>query len=168
MNPRNRLVDQIMEVMECAFDPAFGEAWNRRQVADALVLASTHALVLDKRGNIIASSDRTGHGEWSAQDEAGSPAGFVLTRHAADEEELLLIGVVPSCRRRGLGQMLIDRMFDAARARGATRIFLEMRRGNPAINLYRKVGFEPIGERPNYYRLANGSCVDAITFGRSI
>jgi len=64
--------------------------------------------------------------------------------------------------------MLIDRLFDAARARGASKIFLEMRRGNPAVNLYRKVGFEPIGERPNYYRLANGSRVDAITFGRSI
>jgi ribosomal-protein-alanine N-acetyltransferase len=168
MNPREQLVDQIMEVMEAAFDPAFGEAWNRRQVADSLVLPSTHALVLDADGNVIASSDRTGHGEWSAQDDASSPAGFVLTRHAAGEEELLLIGVVPRCRRRGLGQMLIDRLFDAARARGATRIFLEMRRGNPAINLYRKVGFEPIGERPHYYRLANGSRVDAITFGRSI
>jgi ribosomal-protein-alanine N-acetyltransferase len=47
-------------------------------------------------------------------------------------------------------------------------MFLEMRRGNPAINLYQKVGFEPIGERPNYYRLANGERADAITFGRSI
>lgn len=168
MNPRDRLVDQIMEVMEAAFDPAFGEAWNRRQVAEALVLPSTHALVMDGAGNVIGSSDRAGHGEWSARENALDPAGFVLTRHAAGEEELLLIGVAPACRRRGLGQMLIDRLFDAARARGATRIFLEMRRGNPAVNLYRKVGFEPIGERPDYYRLADGKRVDAITFGRSI
>ena len=168
MTPREALVDQIIAVMDAAFDPAFGEAWNRRQVADALVLPSTHALVVDGDGQVIGSSDRAGHGEWSARENPGDPAGFVLTRHAAGEEELLLIGVIPACRRRGLGQMLIDRLFDAARARGATKIFLEMRRGNPAVNLYRKVGFEPIGERPNYYRLANGSRVDAITFGRSI
>ena len=30
-------IDRIMEVMALAFDPAFGEAWTRRQVVDALM-----------------------------------------------------------------------------------------------------------------------------------
>ncbi|MBV7266657.1 GNAT family N-acetyltransferase [Erythrobacter ani] len=156
MNESLCLVDPIMAVMESAFDPAFGEAWNRRQIADALAMPSTHALVIDEGGRIVG------------RDNEGSPAGFVLTRHAADEEELLLIAVMPEYRKRGLGKLLIDQFFAAAKARGTTRVFLEMRRGNPAIELYRKTGFEPIGERPNYYRLANGSRVDAITFGCSI
>lgn len=147
-----------MAVMEVAFDPAYGEAWNHRQVADALTVPSTHALLVDAEGNLLC-------------DDSGSvavPAGFVLTRHVLDEEELLLIAVVPGARRRGIGAALIERLLAAARARGTTRIYLEMRRGNPAVRLYSKFGFEPIGERKNYYRMANGERIDAITFGRSI
>ena len=152
------LLDRIMAVMETAFDPAYGEAWNRRQVADALSMPSTHALVVDADGAIIAGEGTT----------ARAPAGFVLSRHVLDEEELLLIAVVPGCRRRGVGETLINHLFHAARGRGITRIYLEMRRGNPAFHLYRKLGFTPIGERPNYYRMANGERIDAITFGCSI
>jgi len=38
-------IDRIMAVMEAAFDPAYGEAWNRRQVSDALLLPNTHYLL---------------------------------------------------------------------------------------------------------------------------
>lgn len=156
MTPCPRLVDRIMTVMQAAFDPAYGEAWNRQQVSDALALPSTHALVVDAAGEPVDDGSDS------------APAGFVLTRHVLDEEELLLIAVVPGARRRGVGAALIDRLFSAASARGVTRIFLEMRRGNPAIHLYQKLGFEPIGERRNYYRMANGERIDAITFARSI
>jgi len=149
------LVDAIMHVMEAAFDPAFGEAWNRRQVSDALLLPSTHALLVNASGALI-------------EENYPQAAGFVLSRHAADEEELLLIAVLPQYRARGLGQTLIDRLLDTACSRGVTRIFLEMRRDNPAIHLYRKVGFEPIGERANYYKMADGKRIDAITFARSL
>ncbi|MEM7689958.1 MAG: GNAT family N-acetyltransferase [Pseudomonadota bacterium] len=144
-----------MRVMEASFDPAYGEAWNRRQVSDALTLPSTHALVVDAQGALIETGD-------------GAPAGFVLSRHAADEEELLLIAVAPEARMRGLGQILIDHLFEAAAARGVKKVFLEMRRGNPALQLYQKVGFEPVGERPNYYKASDGTRIDAITFGRSV
>ncbi|MEE4540270.1 MAG: GNAT family N-acetyltransferase [Erythrobacter sp.] len=160
MNPCPTLVDQIMVVIDSAFDPHFGEAWTRRQIADALVLPSTHALLIDGAGEVIAHPSRALR--------CAEPAGFVLTRQALDEEELLLIAIAPPFRRRGLGAALIDRLFDAARARGTCRIVLEMRRENPAVHLYKKLGFEPIGERREYYRLADGSRADAITFSRSI
>ncbi|NCP12983.1 MAG: GNAT family N-acetyltransferase [Sphingomonadales bacterium] len=153
-----------MAVMEAAFDPAYGEGWNRRQVADALTLSSTHAVVVDADGKPILDRDDGSSGSGASQ----TPAGFVLTRHVLDEEELLLIAVIPGARRRGVGAALIELLFTAAQMRGVTRIFLEMRRGNPAIELYRKFGFEPIGERRNYYRMANGERIDAITFARSI
>lgn len=158
MTPSAAHINRIMAVMEAAFDPAYGEAWNRRQIAEALALPSTHALVVDADGAPIPD----GPGQ------SATPAGFVLTRHVLDEEELLLIAVVPEFRQRGIGSLLIDRLFITARARGITRIYLEMRRGNPAVHLYRKLGFEPIGERRHYYRMANGERIDAITFGRSI
>lgn len=157
-SPDPVLIDGIMVVMEAAFEPAYGEAWNRRQVSDALTLANTHALVIDATGAPI-SANAAG---------AAEAAGFVLTRHVLDEEELLLIAVAPHARLRGVGAMLIEQLFAAARTRGTERIFLEMRRGNPAVHLYRKFGFEPIGERHNYYRMANGERVDAITFACSI
>ena len=150
------LTDGIMHVMEAAFDPQFREAWNRRQISDALVLPSTHALIVNSDGELLE--------EGTAQ----VPAGFLLSRHAADEEELLLIAVRPEMRGRGLGQSLIDQLFAAAKARGVATIFLEMRRGNPAIHLYQKAGFEPIGERRNYYKTSDGNLIDAITFSRPI
>ena len=157
MTPSPDLVERIMTVMDAAFDPAYGEAWNRRQITDALAMPSTHALVIDAEGQPICDG--------RADAPPAVPAGFVLTRKGADEEELLLIAVLPEHRRRGLGETLIRLLFEEARMRGTTRIFLEMRKGNPAVHLYEKVGFEPIGKRPNYYRLASGGRVDAITFG---
>ncbi len=155
MKLRTHLVDGIMDVMGEAFDPVYGEAWNRRQIGDALSMPNTHALIVDSEGQLVENS-------------GAEAAGFVLTRHAPGEEELLLIAVLPQHRGKGLAQVLIERLFDSAKERGAARIYLEMRRGNPAVHLYEKVGFEPIGMRPNYYRTANGERIDAITFGRSI
>lgn len=154
--PDPALLDRIMAVMAVAFDPAYGEAWTRRQVAEALTLPSAHALVVDADGVVVPDAS------------AAAPAGFVLSRHVLDEEELLLIAVAPGARRRGVGTALITQLFEVARKRDVTRIFLEMRRGNPAVNLYHRLGFEPIGERRNYYRMENGERIDAITFGRTI
>ncbi len=143
-------LDRIMAVMEAAFDPAYGEAWTRRQIADALLLPGTHYLLI--------GADGAAPGE-------GEPAvGFALTRGAVDEEELLLIAVLPELRRRGIGNALLQRVISEARDRGATRLFLEMREGNPAESLYRRNGFAPVGRRRNYYRRVSSGALDAITF----
>ena len=146
-------LDRIMAVMQAAFDPAFGEAWTRQQVGDALVLPNTHYL--------LAGAD----GRAPAEGEAA--VGFVLSRGAADEEELLLIAVDPRHRGRGIGATLLERFAAAARSRGATRLFLEMRAGNPAETLYRRHGFAPVGRRKAYYRRGSGGPLDAITFATS-
>ena len=145
-------VDRIMAVMEAAFDPAYGEAWNRRQVSDALMMPNTHYLLVDAQGREPAD---------------GSPAaGFVMSRGAVDEEELLLLAVHPRDRGRGLGTALLRRYIDAAEARGVTKLYLEMRDGNSAESLYLRAGFVPIGRRRNYYRNAALGPLDAITYVR--
>jgi len=150
-------VDRIMAVMACAFDPAFGEAWTRRQVEDALVLGNCHYLLAGPGGSPI-----------SANLAVDATTGFAMTRSSCEEEELLLIAVVPEARRQGIGDQLLARFISEAKQRGATRLLLEMRRGNAAEALYRRHQFVPVGLRKNYYRKLDGLRIDAITFARDL
>lgn len=143
-------VDRVMAVMQAAFEPEYGEAWNRRQVEDALLLGNCHYLLADAAG--------------LEPEEDGPVAGFSLSRMGYEEEELLLFAIAPQFRRRGAGAVLLSRFAEAAKSRGAKRLLLEMRRGNPAESLYRAHGFEQIGVRPNYYRAPSGPRIDALTF----
>ena len=144
-------IDAIMRIMEAAFDPQWGEAWNRNQVASALTLANTHATLIALEG--------------TAPLDPVDAHGFAVVRAAPGEEEILLIAVAPMARRRGLGSGLIAMLVAAASLRGAERLFLEMRENNPARSLYERHGFTPIGRRRNYYDLGDGARMDAITFG---
>jgi ribosomal-protein-alanine N-acetyltransferase len=142
-------LDAVMAVMESSFDPHWREAWTRTQVRDSLAMPSTFLLLADAAGEAI---------------EDGPAAGFVLSRQALDEEELLLVAVRPELRGHGLGTRLLANYFAAAQRRGVRRIFLEMRANNPAHRLYSRCGFAPIGTRPRYYLAADGQAIDAITF----
>jgi ribosomal-protein-alanine N-acetyltransferase len=143
-------VDRIMHVMEVAFDPAFGEAWTRGQIESALLVGNCRIRLVDACGREPA--------------EGLAAAAFSLVRSVAGEDELLLIAVDPAHRRRGLATRLLDMVIEDSRSRGSIRIHLEMRRGNPAEQLYLARGFVPVGVRPNYYRGPSGERIDAITF----
>ena len=145
-------VDGIMHVMQVAFDPVYGEAWNRRQISDALTFQHNHFLLLDSAGRVPRRVEDT--------------AGFTLSRQVVDEEELLLIAVAPQARGRGVGSALMRKFIAEATARGSTRLFLEMRDGNPAEALYLAHNFEPAGRRINYYRSGTIGPLDAITYVR--
>ncbi|MGB3796090.1 MAG: GNAT family N-acetyltransferase [Alteraurantiacibacter sp.] len=147
-------LDAIMAVMEKAFDPRYGEAWNRRQVSDSLILRNVHYTLIDPSGTDDADLDNV--------------TGFALTRQVLDEEEILLIAVLPSERDAGVGKQLLAEVINRARARLVSRIFLEMRDGNSAEHLYRRFGFLKIGQRKGYYRGAVGGPLDAITFAKEL
>ena len=149
-------VDAIMRVMGRAFDPQFGEAWNRRQLSDALVLGTCRYGLIADDGTICAGPD---------DEQPGAPiAGFFLARQALDDEELLLFAIDRAWRRRGLGGRLLDHFCRSSAALGMRRIFLEMRAGNPAARLYESRGFHMVGKRPAYYRGADGVRYDAVTY----
>ena len=51
-------------------------------------------------------------------------------------------GVVPGCRRRGLGHLLVAKALDGFRLAGLRRAYLEVTAENTgAVRLYREMGF---------------------------
>lgn len=148
------VLDGVMQIMSRGFDREYNEAWTRKQVSDMLAMPSGHLIAVDRDG-------------WRIE-TAGRVAGFALSRAVPGEEELLLVVVDPDHRERGLGAKLIALLVGAARRRGAERLFLEMREGNPARGLYERVGFHPIGRRKQYYRTRSGHRLDAITFALAL
>lgn len=143
-------VDRIMSVMERAFSAEFGEAWNRRQVCDALLMGNCRYGLIGIGGEETIASDQ-------------DTAGFFMSRTVLDEEELLLFAIIPDHRRKGLGHLLLSRFLASSKQAGISRVFLEMRKGNPAALLYEAHGFQEIGVRPAYYRTPDGNRIDAIS-----
>jgi ribosomal-protein-alanine N-acetyltransferase len=142
-------LDAVMTVMSSAFGRRYGEAWTRSQLAGILPMGGV-SLVLAR--------------------ESGSDAilGFCLSRTVADESELLLLAVVPTHHRRGVGGRLLDDFMNRARDKGVTRVHLEVRDGNPAVTMYRNAGFSPVGKRRNYYHAPDGARFDAITLAHQL
>lgn len=88
----------------------------------------------------------------------GGIRGYAILMPAADEAELLTIGVAQAEQRKGLGRAMLAEMLDMARTKQLRRVFLEVRPSNTAaIALYRSAGFGEIGVRLGYYQNANGS-----------
>ncbi|RMF42560.1 MAG: ribosomal-protein-alanine N-acetyltransferase [Deltaproteobacteria bacterium] len=76
--------------------------------------------------------------------------GFMVCWQVADEVEIQNICVAPEYRRKGLGRLLLEDLFNSCP--DAERFLLEVRSGNqPAIELYRSFGFQVDGVRPAYY-----------------
>lgn len=85
----------------------------------------------------------------TADDE---PVGFVLARVAADEAEIVTLGVVPARARQGIGRHLLAAAAAEAGRRGAIRLFLEVAETNDAARrLYAADGFHEAGRRRRYY-----------------
>src|SRR3989442_2024291 len=79
--------------------------------------------------------------------------GYVVAHHAADEGEILNLGVAPGHRRRGIGRALVQHVLGVL-ARCTVKVaFLEVRESNTAARrLYESLGVVGEGRRPRYYR----------------
>lgn len=126
----------------------FDEAWGRDVFARLLGSAGVFGLLARR---------------------AGRPTGFVICRMAADECELLSIGVVPADRRNGVGRELLGVALARASLARAASLYLEVAEDNPAARaLYAAAGFEPVSRRPDYYRCSAVDPVAAIVLRRNI
>ena len=90
--------------------------------------------------------------------------GFVLAQLAADEAEILSIGVLPDWQRQGIGRRLVDGVARAVQRAEAKSLYLEVAADNDAaLNLYSRAGFLGTGLRRGYYERPGSAPVDAVT-----
>jgi ribosomal-protein-alanine acetyltransferase len=83
---------------------------------------------------------------------SGSIVGFLVSRTAAGEMEILSLAVDAAQRLRGLATRLLSAAREDARHLGAHQAFLEVRPSNQAaIAFYSGVGFRVSGRRKDYY-----------------
>ena len=126
----------------------FEEAWNEKSISEVLNMAGTTGLLVGA--------------------EMEKPLGFILFRVAADEAEVLSIGVIPAARKNGLASILLQASIKVAAKRGVAKMFFEVAADNTAARaFYESVGFEIIGKRPGYYNRSSEK-LDAIIYSLDI
>lgn len=109
----------------------FSDPWNERQLADSIQFHPEDVYVYEQDGIV----------------------GYLLLMCAADEGELLRIGVDAGHRRQGIGRALMERMAEWAKEKELVTGYLEVRAHNEgAIALYKSQGYESLGVRKNYYK----------------
>lgn len=110
----------------------FSDPWNHRMLADSFLAGSFYGSLLEEEGVITA---------------------YGAVSVAADEAEIPLICTAEMYRRCGRGKLVLARLEEEAKKRGAKRMFLEVRVSNSsAILMYLKDGFQGIYARPRYYK----------------
>ena len=113
----------ILAVMEDVYEAS---PWKLEQIeADLEQASSTYFLALDEEWQVL---------------------GFVAIQETLYEAEVLQIAVKRAFQGQGLAQQLLAQLPDQK------EIFLEVRMSNqPAQGLYKKMHFEEIARRKNYY-----------------
>jgi ribosomal-protein-alanine N-acetyltransferase len=141
------------------------------QVRDVTALAAVHAasfnrgwseqefeqLLTDR--NVVA--DRAARGR--------ATIGFIVSRRAADEAEILSIAVARAWRGHGLARRLLDLHLRRLAGLGPRTVFLEVDEDNtPARRLYARAGFHEVGRRPGYYAAGNKNATAALVLRRDL
>jgi [ribosomal protein S18]-alanine N-acetyltransferase len=128
----------------------FAHPWSKGEVAELIVSPSTLA---------AAALDPVN----------GRLRGFILSRLAADEAEILTIAVEAASQSKGVGRALLSENLRQAANAGARTMFLEVDRDNaPALALYQRLGFVQVGERPGYYRRDDGTRATAVVLRKQL
>jgi putative acetyltransferase len=123
---------------------ALNEEWITRYFAleprDVETLGDPETKILARGGQIFFAI------------REGQPVGCVaLVTMGEREFEISKMAVTSAAQGMGLGRRLMERAIDAARQRGASRLYLETNHVlTPAIALYESVGFRhlPAGDSP--------------------
>ncbi len=95
--------------------------------------------------------------------------GFAMCWFIMDECHIGNIAVHPDYRHQKIASKLLDELLKGTKEHGTNYLLLEVRVSNiPAINLYKKLGFEEVVIRKKYYKNPDGSYEDAIIMNKNI
>jgi ribosomal-protein-alanine N-acetyltransferase len=129
-------------------------ALSAARPADAAAIAAVHAASFqrgwdeDEIHRLLLDGDVVAHRATAGR----TLIGFILSRRAAGEAEILSVAVAPAWRRRGLSRPLLDLHLRRLAGLGVRSVFLEVGDNNaPARALYRRAGFHEVGQRQGYY-----------------
>jgi [ribosomal protein S18]-alanine N-acetyltransferase len=136
--------------------PSYTEA----RPADAAVIAALHKASFqrgwgeDEVYRLLVEKNVVAHRAMSERVMSGrTMAGFILSRLAAGEAEILSIAIAPKQRGRGFARPLLDLNLRRLAGLGARTVFLEVDENNRAARaLYRRAGFADVGRRNSYYQ----------------
>jgi ribosomal-protein-alanine N-acetyltransferase len=82
----------------------------------------------------------------------GQIVGYAVLWKIPPEAELHFIEVFREFRGKGFGTAFLGKLLDRLAAEGFKQLFLEVEETNtPAVKLYKKLSFEVIGKRKDYY-----------------
>jgi ribosomal-protein-alanine N-acetyltransferase len=136
-------------------------------------LAQLHAGLFAKAWDADSFLRLLAHpGSTSFLARVGTPpqtAGFIVSQLAADEAEILTLGVRKDSQRHGIARRLVEAMARAAKNAEVRRLFLEVGQGNvAAIGLYTGLGFKEVGRRKGYYEHPGAAPEDALVLALAL
>ena len=141
-------------------DLSFPNPWTRDQFLTELQrgpVSHCHVAVMDD-----SKDTETGNDHPSG---TGPIKGFIMAWLVADELHITNLAVAPQMRRCGIAAALLEESVRRGARAGAVWCQLEVRASNsPARELYKRLGFKPLGKRKGYY--CNGE--DAVVMGREL
>ena len=70
--------------------------------------------------------------------------------HIDDETPELAISVLPDCRGQGIGNKMMETLFGLLRENGYKQTSLSVQKNNPALRLYKRLGYKITGEETDH------------------
>lgn len=126
----------IKDILQTEFD----DFWNYNILEEELNLSNSYYLVAKSENEL-----------------ENEIVGFAGIKVVLDEADVMNIVVKKSKRNNKIGSLLLEHLISLAKNLNCKSLSLEVNEDNlPAINLYKKFGFEQIGFRKNYYEDKNG------------
>lgn len=123
-------LDDLEQVMEIE-NENFSVPWTETGFFTFLIREDTLFLVAQEKEEILGY------------------CGVVMVQ---DEGDITNVAVKKSWQNQGVGKKLMEELVKSTEQEGVARLFLEVRASNePALRLYRNMGFVQTGIRKNYY-----------------
>jgi len=95
--------------------------------------------------------------------------GFIISRIAAGEAEILSVAVARAQQGRGLARRLLDLHLRRLAGLGVRAVFLEVDDDNvPAQRLYARSAFRQVGRRDGYYSRPGNASAAALVLRRDL